>query len=85
MVDFKKFTGESGKRALEELHEKFNKEREAYAFKVKKLMELFDNGDLPDTDFINSFLPRVSNKIKEDIFPLSDKEKACIDKLFEEN
>lgn len=85
MVDFKKFTGEAGQQARIELHEKFERERKEYRVKIDKLMKLFDDGDLPDTEFINSFMPRVASKFNADVFPLSDKEKACIAKLFEEN
>lgn len=83
MVDFKKYCGPVGKQALEELQNTVKKDREMYQMKVKKLMTEFDNGRLPDTDFINSFLPRVSDKIKLDVIPLSAREKEVIDDLFD--
>ena len=54
-----------------------------YKMKIKKLVELFDNGDLPETEFIDSFVPRVSNKIKNG-FSLTPREKEVVDEMFEQ-
>lgn len=55
-----------------------------YKTKMNKLMIEFNAGRLADTDFINSFMPRVWNKIKTDR-ELTDREKEVIDDLFERN
>lgn len=60
----------------------FNAEQNEYEMKIRKLMELFDDGDLPDTPFVNSFMPRVSAKFKANILPLTVREKEVIDDMF---
>lgn len=57
-------------------------EKEAYKLKVNKLMIEFDHGRMPDTDFINSFMPRVKSKVDHGQ-NLSDREKEVITDLFE--
>ena len=54
-----------------------------YGFKVKALKHEFDMGRLPDTDFINSFISSVYNRLDAGL-SLSDKQKSIIDRLFEE-
>jgi hypothetical protein len=57
---------------------------ERYKMMFKKLMVIFDKGNMKDTSFINSFMPRVDKKIKEGN-PLSDREKEVIEELFDQN
>lgn len=60
-------------------------ESSAYKTKVQKLMIEFNAERLPATPFINSFLPRVWEKVKLGRKPLSDAEKTVIDDLFDKN
>jgi hypothetical protein len=83
MVDFKKYTGKGGKKAMEELHEKFKKDRKEYEMKIRKLTEVFHDGGLPDTAFVNSFIPRVAMKFKNNVLPLTPREKEVIDDMFD--
>jgi hypothetical protein len=55
---------------------------EGYKIKINKLMIEFNNGRMVDSDFINSFMPKMNRKIKEG-WELSDKERVIIDELFE--
>jgi hypothetical protein len=61
----------------------FSKERSEYEMKIRKLMVLFEDGDLPDTVFVNSFMPRVSGKFKANVLPLTPREKEVIDDMFD--
>lgn len=54
-----------------------------YKMKVSKLMNEYNQGRLPDNEFIESFLPRVAKKIRNS-WELTTKEKACIDQLFDQ-
>jgi tagatose-1,6-bisphosphate aldolase non-catalytic subunit AgaZ/GatZ len=57
----------------------------AYKMKMNKLMVEFKASRMPDTEFINSFLPRVWKKIQDGKFGLSTREKEVIDDLFDKN
>lgn len=81
MVDFSKIKSDG--KAWERLAEKFKQERQEYEVKINKLVIEFNNGRLPDTNFVNSFIPRVSAKFKADLFPLTEREKEVIDDLFD--
>lgn len=81
MVDFSKIKSDG--KAWERMSEQFKKERQEMEVKINKLMIEFDNGRLPDTDFINSFIPRVSAKFKADLFPLTEREEEVINDMFE--
>lgn len=58
---------------------------EEYKMKMRKLAVLFEEGMLPDTEFINSFVPRVVSKMKSAVLQLTVKERQVIDKLFDQN
>lgn len=62
----------------------YDKEAAAYKLKVNKIMVNYNAGRLPDTPFINSFMPRVYKLVNtEGSRPLSDREKEVIDELFD--
>jgi hypothetical protein len=54
-----------------------------YKLKVHRLMVQFENGRMQDSDFINSFMPRIYEKVNQGR-ELSDREMEVIDNLFEE-
>jgi hypothetical protein len=68
---------------VEELTEKFKKNREEYKMKIGKLVDLFDEGLLPNTPFVDSFIPRVVAKFKLNLIPLTTREQEVIDEFFE--
>ena len=55
---------------------------ETHKIMIKKLMVEFDNGRLPDTEFIDSFMPRMDKKQKND-WELTVREKEVLSELFE--
>jgi archaellum component FlaC len=79
---FRTFTKESHATAMEELQERFKKERQEYEMKIRKLNDLYAEGLLPDTPFVDSFIPRVTDKFNADIIPLTAREKEVIDDMF---
>jgi hypothetical protein len=54
-----------------------------YKKMVEKLVIEFNGGRMKDTEFINSFMPRICKKAKSGS-PLSDREKEVVEKLFEQ-
>lgn len=58
--------------------------KEEYTIKIKKLMVEFTNDRMPDNEFINSFMPRVYDKMIKG-YNLTDIEKRKLDELFEKH